>query len=283
VFDFLAVGTITKDLLGNGETLIGGTVTYAAIAAQSLGQRTGIIARADPHFDLTPLQARGIEIHRLPARETTTFTNIYMDGDRLQYISAVAGAIAADDIPPPWRQARVVHLGPLAQDLPSSVVRAFPGSLIGVTPQGWMRAWDADGLIRQVPWEHPEDILACADVLVYSIDDVGGNERLIHHYGSLVKTMIVTQGARGCTVYQQGQRPHHLPGFSAVEVDPTGAGDVFCAAYLVRLAETGDPYASARFANCAASFSVEANGVAGIATREQVEERLGRGHAKRTG
>ena len=63
VLDFLAVGTITKDLLGNGKTTIGGTVTYAAATACALGQRTGIIARADDQFDLTPPREAG---HQYP-------------------------------------------------------------------------------------------------------------------------------------------------------------------------------------------------------------------------
>ena len=148
----------------------------------------------------------------MPAAETTTFTNLYRDGHRLQYISAVAGPITSDDIPLPWREARVVHLGPLAQDLPADVACAFGGSLLGVTPQGWMRQWGADGLIHAVPWAHPEHVLECADVLVYSIDDVAGDERLIRHYGSLVKTMVVTQSTHGCTVYQPWQPPASLPG-----------------------------------------------------------------------
>lgn len=273
--DFLAVGTITKDLLSDGGTTMGGTVTYAAVTAASLGMRTGIIARADPGFDLSPLERRGIEILRLPATATTTFANIYRNGQRLQYISAVAGPIAVDDIPPQWRQARIVHLGPLAQDMPASVARAFPGALVGVTPQGWMRKWESDGLIRAVSWDRPEDVLSAVDVLVFSIDDVAGDMALVRRYGSLVPTMVVTQSQRGATVYHRGQHPRRFPAFNALEVDPTGAGDVFCAAYLIRLAETQDPYAAARFANCVAGFSIEGLGISAIPTRRQVDERLG--------
>jgi len=192
-------------------------------------------------------------------------------------VRAVADAIAADDVPPAWRQARVVHLGPLAQELPCTIARAFPDALVGVTPQGWMRRWGADGLVHPTPWRGVEDVLAAADVLVYSIHDVAGDERLIHYYGSLARIMVVTHGARGASVYCRGQRPRHFPAFRTVEIDPTGAGDVFCAAYLIKLAETGDPYASARFANCVASFCVEAPGTSGLPTLEQVEARLKRG------
>lgn len=58
-------------------------------------------------------------------------------------------------------------------------------------------------------------------------------------------------------------------------MDPTRAGDVFAAAFLVEYCRSGDPLASARFAGCAASFCVEAQGTAGIPPLAQVEEKLG--------
>jgi 1D-myo-inositol 3-kinase len=274
VFDFLAVGTITKDLLEGGRTTMGGTVTYAAATARRLGLRTGIIARADAEFDLSPLQQRGIEILRLPAAVTTTFSNIYLDGHRKQYISAVAGSILPEDVPAEWRETRIVHLGPLAQDLPADMARTFPGALVGLTPQGWMRRWGEDGLILHVPWEHPEDVLSSTDVLVFSLDDVGHDMNLVRRYATMVRIMVVTAGKHGCTVYVRGQPEQHFDAFPAVEVDPTGAGDVFGASFLVRLAESGDPYDAARFANCVAAFSVEGLGIGAIPTRADVDARL---------
>jgi sugar/nucleoside kinase (ribokinase family) len=67
-----------------------------------------------------------------------------------------------------------------------------------------------------------------------------------------------------------------MPAYPAGEVDATGAGDVFAAAYLVRLHETDDPLSAGLFASCAASISIEAPGLEGIPTRLQVEERLKR-------
>ena len=227
MFDFLAVGTMTKDLLDGGGTTMGGTVTYAAATACRLGLKTGIIARVDAGFDLSPLQKRGIDILRLPAPVTTTFSNIYLDGHRKQYISAVAGPIRPEDVPPQWRSSRIVHLGPLAQDLPPAMARAFPNALVGVTPQGWMRRWGDDGLICHVPWDHPEDVLSATDVLIFSLDDVGHDMSLVRLYATMVGVMVVTAGIHGCTVYVRGQPERHFDAFPAAEVDPTGAGDVF--------------------------------------------------------
>jgi sugar/nucleoside kinase (ribokinase family) len=85
--------------------------------------------------------------------------------------------------------------------------------------------------------------------------------------------LIVTQGREGARMRWKGTW-YAIPAYPTHEVDPTGAGDVFVAAYLVRYHETGDPFQAALFASCAASFSVEAPGSAGIPTRAQVKQRL---------
>jgi len=113
-------------------------------------------------------------------------------------------------------------------------------------------------------------VLPFAKVLVLSEEDVGGDLSLIQEYIELTEIVVVTAGWKGSTVYHQGQK-RYFPARQVIEVDPTGAGDVYAAACLVRLEETGDPWEAAHFANCVASFSVEKPGVAGIPGRQQVE------------
>jgi sugar/nucleoside kinase (ribokinase family) len=83
----------------------------------------------------------------------------------------------------------------------------------------------------------------------------------------------VTRGRRGLRVYS-GADVHDLPAFPATEVDPTGAGDVFAAAFLIALREGKPVVAAARWAACAAALSVEAKGVAGIPPRRLLEARI---------
>lgn len=71
------------------------------------------------------------------------------------------------------------------------------------------------------------------------------------------KAVIITMGSRGCSMSAEG--PDDLfwaKAISVTEVDPTGAGDVFTAAYV--MADIGDakPRVAARFANLAAGLSV---------------------------
>lgn len=273
--DFLVIGHVTKDLQQDGYT-IGGTVTFASLTARNLGQRTAVVTRASPDLELNPLY-QGIEVLRLPSPMTSTFQNLYSaNGARTQYLRAVADPIEVGDIPPAWREAKIVLLGPLTNELEAGMARVFPNSLIGVTPQGWMRRWDGDGRVFPKPWEEAAEVLDYARVVVFSEDDVQKDESVIQAYARLARILVITKGARGATVYTQG-KARHLPAFETVEIDPTGAGDVFAAAYLIELARSDDPFAAAHFANCVASFVVEKPGIEGIPTLEQVEQRLAKG------
>ncbi len=260
-----------RDVVPDGYT-VGGTATYSSITARNLGQRPGIVTRLAPDFLVPPL-LHDIAVHRIPSAHTTTFHNIYHDGHRQQFLLSVADAMQPDDIPLEWRATPIVHLGPLCRELAPRFATLFPNSLVGVTPQGWLRQWDESGRVRMRLWEEAPEILPHVDVLVLSEEDLNGNARLMDEYARLTRIAVLTQGPRGCVVFTQGIE-RQVPGFPVSEVDPTGAGDVFAAAFLVRLQEIQDPFHAARFANATASFCVQAPGVTGIPMRAQVEQRL---------
>jgi sugar/nucleoside kinase (ribokinase family) len=90
-----------------------------------------------------------------------------------------------------------------------------------------------------------------------------------------VPILFFTLGYRGSRLWRNG-RWQQVPAFPAREVDPTGAGDVFAAAFLARYLETDDVAQASLFAAAAAAVSVEAVGTAGIPSRAEVEERLRR-------
>lgn len=270
--DFLVIGVVTQDVTPTGYT-IGGTVTYAALTARNLGYRAAVLTSAEPTLDLSATLA-GVQVHRVPSAATTIFDNQYVAGHRRQYLYAVADPITLAHLPPAWRRTPVVHLGPLVHELGADLAAQFPHSLVGVTPQGWLRTWDdTDRLVRPRPWHEAQTVLTHTDVLVFSEEDVDDLPETVATWGQWVPIMIVTQGARGADVYVRGV-PRHVPAFPAQEVDPTGAGDVFAAAFLLRFRESNDPYEAARFAHCVAAFCVEGPGTTNLPTREQVEQRM---------
>jgi sugar/nucleoside kinase (ribokinase family) len=168
----------------------------------------------------------------------------------------------------------------VAQEVPPELADTFAAeTLIGVTPQGWLRAWDERGLVRHPPWDTAERVLSRAHVLIFSPEDAGGDLALVRRYAELARLAVVTDHRNGCVVWHAG-RQERYPAFEVDEVDPTGAGDVFAAAFLLRYAETRDSAAAARYANCVASFVVEGRGPAVIPTHEQVEHRLRTGRLR---
>lgn len=274
---YVAVGHITQDVR-NGSFVFGGTVTYASLTARNLGYRAAIVTALPYEVLQDPAFAelyRGIAVAALPSEQATVFENIYTPAGRVQYLRSHARVLDPALIPPHLLRAPVVHLAPVAQEIPPAILASIgPSSLVGITPQGWMRRWDRTGRVWPERWTSAEQFLARADALVFSEEDTGGNMQEAERYVTLARIAVITRGARGCTVYVRGARPLDLPAFPAREVDPTGAGDVFAAAFFLKLAERSDPEEAGIYANCVASFAVEDIGTRGIPTKEQVEARL---------
>jgi hypothetical protein len=272
--DYLLLGHVTVDRLDDRRVVLGGTATYGALTARNMGARVGIHTSSAYEPGLIDTLG-GVLVARIPAEFTSCFVNEYSAGKRRQTIESVAEKLTYEQILPEWRNPPVVHLGPLCQELDASLVGRFPRSLVGVTPQGWMRAWDETGLVRATEWADAERVLARADAVIISEDDVA-DPSVIHDWAARARMLVVTLGDRGCDVYRKGEsQPFHSPAFkSASEVDPTGAGDVFAAAFLWHLYKSrGDWQAAADWANCVASFVVEKRGVAGVPKLADVEQR----------
>jgi sugar/nucleoside kinase (ribokinase family) len=274
--DYLVVGHVTRDLKEEDTFTVGGTVSYAARTARALGCRVGVITSAS--FDLDLSQALdGVLVACLPASTTTTFENVYTSDGRRQVLHGVAEMLSPAMALPDWR-ATIVHLGPVAQECDPALASAFGDAFIGVTPQGWMRCWDRDGRVRRCRWESAREVLARADAVVLSEEDVAGDRSLVAEYAAQARLLAVTQGAAGCTVYMDGQA-RHVPAPKVQGVDPTGAGDVFAVAFFVWSQRGRDPQTAARFANCVAACSVTRAGLSGAPNSEEISrcERTSRG------
>jgi sugar/nucleoside kinase (ribokinase family) len=161
-------------------------------------------------------------------------------------------------------------LGPLVGEVDEALVHQFAGSRVIATPQGWFRSWDEAGLVSLGRWPGAGQLLPYLTALILSDEDVRGDPACVERFAAVTRILVLTHGPRGATVYHAGE-VRDFPTRPAKEVDPTGAGDVFAAAFLIRLAEVDDPWEAARFANVVGSFSVEGQGVSAIPSREQVE------------
>ncbi len=268
--DYLMIGHVAHDIVPGGYRL-GGTVAYSALTARALGLRVGIVTASGPETSLEALQ--GIPVISLPSSQSTTFENIYVDHHRIQYLRAQATRIDLEAVPEVWRRAPIIHLGPIDNEMNSSLPSSFSPSLLALTPQGWMRQWDEEKRVFMREWKDANSTLPKAGAVIISHEDVHGNDELVEHMAHQTRVLVMTEGPAGAVVYWNGDRRRFRPPVVQA-VDATGAGDVFSACFFVRLFQTHDPWEAGRFATILAAHTVERVGLEGIPTASEIEECL---------
>ena len=270
--NYLMLGHITSDLLPDGSTIPGGTALYAARTAQRLGMSPAIVsATATLPVDWPST----VPVASVAGSYAPIFENRYTPNGRIQFLHGEAPPLTIADVPSAWRTAQIVHLGPILVETPLELMGNFPDALIGMTPQGMMRQWQPPFpcQIQYTPFDPDPALLARIDILVMSIEDVHGDQSVAERYAQHCGIVALTRGANGADIYLAGV-PHHINAYPAVERDPTGAGDVFAAALMVRYAETRNAIDAAQFAAVVAAASVEGLGISTIPDRPTIEARL---------
>lgn len=280
--EFLVVGHVVQDLAAEGDSWrLGGAVSYASLLARNLGLKTAALTSCSPDVPLVELLP-GIELRVVPSERTTQMRNVYdAEGRREQWAPQRAQTLTAADLPDAWREARIVLLGPVAGEIDESLATAFgEKSVVGIGAQGWLREIGADQRVRPVlprDWR-ATPLLEAAQALFLSDEDVPLEDApaALAEWSTHVDVVAFTRGYGGADVCYHGEW-RKLEAFQAQPVDLTGAGDVFATGFLVRYAETGDPWEAARFGSCAASLAIEGVGVEGVPSREAIDGRLAAG------
>ncbi len=256
--DYLVIGHLSRDVVSTG-FVVGGTVAYAGRAAQAIGANVAILTSTvsdEPGIAALP----SIQVCSIEAKVSTTFENVYTENGRLQILHDVAEPITSAHVPSTWTQPSIVHFGPLANEIDPPIVHQFSNSIIGMTPQGWMRRWDENGHVYAQEWEQAAEILPLATAVIISTEDLL-NDEMLGQYKKWSKLLVLTQGPKGCTVFCDDET-HHIPVPEVTEVEPTGAGDIFAAAFLLKYQQTdGDYCQAAAFANEIAAQSVTQPGL----------------------
>jgi sugar/nucleoside kinase (ribokinase family) len=223
---------------------IGGVTTYSGITYRRHGITTHIIsnvAQKDIRI-LDHFKHEQLIIHNGFTKQTTQFVNRFETDKRSQEISFYASSIAADQITDIGDIVSAVHLGPLhSTDIDSRCMKILSesGLPVFIDVQGYTRHI-RDGHIRPGVSKYLSSVLKICriakaneseleSILRYFKMDLG---KLLTTYG--VEEFIVTQGRNGGYVrdYRGCEYPYDAVKIQTVQ-DPTGAGDVFLAAYMV--------------------------------------------------
>ena len=269
--DYLVVGHLTVDLLppdenGVQKKILGGTAAYAALTAKAMGYEVGIVSGWGGEIPLDVLD--GIQLCLIENEASTTFENIYENGKRKQYVHSVANPIKAEDIPELWLDSLLVHFAPIVNEVDLELIDAFLDCDFYLTPQGFLREWNQEGLVKSKFWADKE-ILGAMNAVVLSVEDMGRDQMAIE---SLVKNCplgVVTHGKNGVVVYNNDKEISYSTD-SIEEVDPTGAGDIFAASFFCCLFEETPLEQSILVAQKIAGASVRKVGMDSILSEDEI-------------
>jgi sugar/nucleoside kinase (ribokinase family) len=284
--DYLLIGHICADLQPDGSVVLGGTALYSALTAARLGARVAILTRGVygrevagmkvPNLDI--LAEENIQIVVQDAELPTTFINVYQADRRVQTLPHWAGEIDLRGLPPHWRNAKVVHLGPIADELDPRQCTGLTTQFLGVTPQGWMRDWPREkgGRVQHIPLRLAGELLGRIDCAIVSIEEIAWARDVVERVGER-RLGVVTQGPDGARIIAGGQK-FELPGFKVPVKDLTGAGDVFAAAFFIKASDrTVSAEKAGTFANAVAALSLSDVGAQTVPHMDEVDALLAQG------
>ncbi len=275
--DFLAIGHVCHDWTPSGNVL-GGTTSYASFFARKMNLQTAILTSFGSDFEFQN-RFQNISLHNIPSEKTTCFKNVYDGQSRQQFLLDKSNNIFTNHIPEDFKNPKMVLLGPIANEIDFGFFDLFENSMMAVCPQGWMRRWDSEGKVFHQTLEN-WSIFQKADVVILSEEDLtlpagqaGFQFDLIPKLADLFNILVVTKGEKGAEVFFNNNK-HTFPSFPSRMIDPTGAGDIFATAFLIRYFETKNISQAANFANAAASFCIEKKGTSELPLRKQIETRI---------
>lgn len=247
-----------------------------AQTARALGARVTLITGMHPDFDQRALE--GLDVRARPVADLPRYANTYdAAGNRTQLLLAEGEPLALVPHLRPGETPEGVLFAPAYHEFRKAPLR-FRDSLTGVALQGVLRSVGAGQ--RVVP--HPEPLRVAGNfvrpgwIAFFSDEDTPDGEGLARYLAEHRTPAILTRGHNGATLFELDGTAQHWPALPATPVDPTGAGDCFAAAFMVRLAETDDVALAMRFALAAGALAVEGSGIAGLPTREAIEARMNR-------
>lgn len=268
----MVAGNVTEDRAADGGWVPGGPSLYSARMAHALGARVTLLTALTPGFDRSCLE--GLDVLPFPTSCLPRYANSYNErGDRTQLLLEPGEPLDLNSVelakPPD-----VLLVAPAYHEFHGPP--AIEARLTGVDLQGPLRT-----RAGQVVKAHPNprgvarSFVREGQFVFFSDEDTPDAERLAEYVAELGATALLTRGHRGATLVS-GAVNRHLEALPAEPIDPTGAGDCFATAFMVRLAETGDIEAACGFGLAAGAVAVEGRGMDGIPTREQIEQRLAR-------
>jgi sugar/nucleoside kinase (ribokinase family) len=246
-----------------------------------LGRRVAVVGIGDDKIKRR-LARGGVDVRYFSdAGPVTLFENTYSADIRKQK-AWPGGDIQPADVPQAAFDAMGLLVGPVLQEVDPAILRTPRSGCLMLDAQGFLRQLSTAGdvILRMTP--EAETALRHCDILKVNareaavITSTGDGEtagRVLHRMGP--KMVIITRGAEGALFYD-GVRFTQISAPEVDVVDPTGAGDVFSAAFLVRYIASGNLIAAGRFAVTAAALSTRGFGASALPSEAEISSLMQR-------
>jgi len=243
--------------------------------AQSLGGKVTLITTMEPAFDASALA--GLDV-RVAQGSLPRYANTYdAHGNRAQLLLETGSPLELLPLLAPGETFDLVLYAPAFHEFAKPPLR-FKGAIVGVALQGTLRSVTAEQ--RVVPRPNPHTAASrmarAGWITFFSEEDTADPEGLARYLAGRSSVAILTRGYNGATLFELDGTSHNWPALPANPVEPTGAGDCFATAFMVRLTETESLERAMPFALAAGALAVERPGLAGIAARAEIEARMTR-------
>lgn len=273
----LVVGTVAFDTIetpfGRAERILGGSATYAALAARVVGapvQLSAVVGGDFPEAHVEALVDHGVDVEGLvrdEAGETFFWAGRYhYDLNTRDTLATHLNVLATfePDLPASYRRPEVLCVGNLDPTVQGTIIDQAGADALVVADT--MNFW-----IDNTP-DALAETLRRVDVLVINDEEarqLSGEPNLVKAARAVralgPETLIVKKGEHGALLFC-GDDVFAAPAFPLEEViDPTGAGDSFLGGFAGHLARTGARDAEAMrqavvVGSALASYTVEAFG-----------------------
>jgi sugar/nucleoside kinase (ribokinase family) len=289
--DVVVVCAATRDLSDTDPRgwLLGGGVTFGALALARLGLRTGVVLGLDREAsaasELDLIRDAGVEVIEVPLERGPVFTNVETPAGRVQTCGSTSDPVPVDALPDAWRGAATWLFAPIASELPDAWTEMpTPDACVAFGWQGILRRLESGALVKPAK-PTPSPFLGRADIVAVSRHDVPAQLDL-REVGSWLaprSDLLLTAGLLGGLLmhFEDGRMTHarvypSVP--SLAEVDPAGAGDTMLAGVVAaRLVAGGrgrDHGRDLRLGASASSLLVEGPGLNSVPTFAQLMRRM---------
>ena len=298
MFDLITVGHFAIDLIkspkiASPQPTIGGSPTYASIAAAKLGAKVSVISKVGEDFKkkyVEWLKANDVDLSGLKqvkSSATTRFVLTYRNGQRKLQLEDRAPPISMQDIPDSL-QTKALHVAPIANEIQDTVITELRRitEILSLDPQGFVRTFDEKGNMHPRMWK-TNQALSQVDIYKSSSREVRTVTRVkelplamreVRDYGA--KIVMVTRGMKGTILLVDGEF-YQIPACKPMVFrDPTGAGDAFIGAFLAEYLQRKEPLWCACVGSAASSFVVEGIGPAVFGEKEETYTRAKRIYEK---